>query len=216
MSRRIKIKHTKVDIAQTLGAAVAISAISNAAEAVASVTSTAGLAVGEFVVLDSKWSGARHKVVRIKAVVENVSVTLEGFNTTDTVKFPIGGGAGSLRKIVSWARFGDLKSYDRSGGETKFIDGTTIDDDTDVEVPNGRSASRLTLVVYDDADDEMPALVEAAERGELPVPLRIVAGVGVQTVASACWALGDAKKDGDWSVRQIVAAFACREQRYVS
>lgn len=214
---RLMVKHTKFDIAKTLGAAVAISAISNAAEAVASVASTTGLAVGNFVFLESSgWSGAKNKVLRIKALVENTSVTLEGFNTTDTVKFPAGGGASSLRKIVDWERISDIKSLDPSGGEAKFADGTTLDDEVDVEVPNGYSASRMTAVIYDDTSNTFPVTIEAAERGGVPVPMRVIAPNGAQLVNSANWSISAEPKfdNGHW-VRTISAALAARSQRYV-
>lgn len=216
MSRRIKVKYTKFDIAKTLGPAISISAVSNAAEAVASVADTTAVEVGDFVFIDSKWTGLRHRVARIKAIAAGASVTLEGVNTVDVIKYPPGAGAGTLRKIIDWERFGDIKSFDSAGGEAKFADGTTIDDENDIEIPNGRSAARLTLTVYDDADDTMPAVIEAAERAGTPVPMRMTAAAGVQTVVGAYWSISDGKADGDWVTRQVIAAYAARPQRYVA
>src|SRR5574337_409795 len=76
-------------IAATFGTSFTVSAISNATEAVATLSASHGVAANDIIVLSSGWNGADKKVQRAKTVSTN-DVTLEGFDTTKTTSYPPG------------------------------------------------------------------------------------------------------------------------------
>ncbi|MDN4061490.1 phage tail protein, partial [Massilia sp. YIM B02769] len=67
-------------VASVFATAVAITAASNAAEAVCTATNT--FAAGDFVEYTGGWSKANGRVFRLKAAT-GTSFTLEGLDTTD-------------------------------------------------------------------------------------------------------------------------------------
>jgi len=80
-------------VATAFAAAVSITAITNAAEAVASAANT--FAVGDFVEYTGGWSKANGRVFRVK-LATGTTFTLEGLDTTDTSLFPAGAGVGTM------------------------------------------------------------------------------------------------------------------------
>lgn len=88
-----------VDLAATYGNSVIITAISNAATAV--VTAAAhGLSDGDYVEITSGWLGLNGRIFRVDNTTTG-TFELEGINTTDTNRYPSGGGAGSLREVAT-------------------------------------------------------------------------------------------------------------------
>ena len=90
----------KFSIAKTYASSVSMTALTNAAEAVATLGAGHGVVVGDYLELTSGWGLLNGKVVRAKTVVTN-DVTLEGINTVSTTKFPTGTGIGSIRRITA-------------------------------------------------------------------------------------------------------------------
>ena len=90
-----------VAIASTYGAAVNMTAITNANPAVATLAAAHGVVVGEFVeVTTSGWGRIQGRLFRVSAVSTN-DVTLEGLNTTSTAAYPALGGTGTVRRITA-------------------------------------------------------------------------------------------------------------------
>ena len=86
-----------VHIASGKAAAKNVTAATNAAEAVLTVAAH-GLTAGDYVVVTSGWGSLNGRVFRVKAA-DTGTVTLEGADTTNTDKYPAGGGVGKIEKI---------------------------------------------------------------------------------------------------------------------
>src|SRR5438067_2230595 len=105
-------------VAAAYAASIAVTAATNATEAVLT-TAANTYAAGDFLEFTSGWSKANGRVFRAKAP-GSTSVTLEGFDTSDTVQFPAGAGVGSLRKITTWQSIVQVLGCDVSGGDAKY------------------------------------------------------------------------------------------------
>lgn len=206
---------TAVSIAKTYGAAVNVSAITNAAEAVATLAAGHSVVVGDYVEVNSGWDLADKRIVRVKTVVTN-DVTLEGMDTTSTTKYPSGAGVGSVRRITAWSQLSQLKDMSASGGDQQFADITSISDRTAKQVPTIRSAVSMTLTAYDDPNLAWYGDVTKASDASTPYGLQMVFPNGSKLVANAYWSIqkvpGVTKNEALTS--QISLAYAADPIRY--
>ena len=90
-----KTSGTQFAIGSTYGSASNMTAITNANPAVATLAGGHSVVVNDFIELTSGWDLANGRIFRVSAVATN-DVTLEGFNATDTSKYPAGTGTGTI------------------------------------------------------------------------------------------------------------------------
>ncbi|MDN4040195.1 phage tail tube protein [Massilia sp. YIM B02443] len=149
-------------IASAFAAAVSITAITNANEAVASATNT--FAAGEYVEYTGGWSAANGRVFRLKAA-SGTTFTLEGLDTTDTSLFPAGQGTGTVRKITTWVPVTGVVGAEVSGGDGKTVEVPLLDSNMPVMLPDGFSATTVTLTTADDKSLPHHAALKAVSDG---------------------------------------------------
>lgn len=204
-------------IAKTYGASVTMSAIGNAAEAVATLGAGHGVSVGDFLEITSGWGHLNARIVRVKTVVTN-DVTLEGMNTSSTAKFPPGTGIGSIRRITAWDQISQVKDVSPSGGEQQFADATSIEDDVEVKIPTIKSARTMTLEVWDDPTLAWYATVSAADEAVVPTGLKILLSNGSVIVANAYWSLmrEPAIRKNEVLVTSLSLSYAAQSMRYAA
>ncbi len=178
----------KFSIAKTYGSSVSMTAVSNAAEAVATLAAGHGVIVGDWLELTSGWGLLNGKIIRVKAVATN-DVTLEGFNTLSTAKFPTGTGIGSIRRITAWDQLSQIKDVNPGGGDQQFADATDLDNDVEVKMPTIKSARTLTLEFYDDPTLAWYATVMAASDAIVPTAILIQPPNGSKIANNAYWGL---------------------------
>lgn len=106
---------SRVYVANKYGKDVEFSAASNATEAVLTVTASSGIKAGDIVQVVSGWK-RMSGVFRVK-VAADTSVTLEGVDTTDIDRFPVGGGKGTLKTIQEWEVMPQVMTLSTEGGE---------------------------------------------------------------------------------------------------
>ena len=138
---------SQVFIEQTrAGTEIEASAVSNAADPVATVTSTTGIAIGDYVmVTESVWAALKNRVLRVKAVSTDASITLEGDKSTSTVdlnKYPAGG-ASTIVKITSWIEIPCVSDITKSGGEQQYYTKQCLSDDREKQIPTYKSATSI-------------------------------------------------------------------------
>jgi len=134
-------------VASAFAAAVSITAITNATEAVATATNT--FAAGDYFEYTGGWSKANGRVFRAKAA-SGTSFTFEGLDTSDTSLFPVGAGVGTVRKITTWTPVTGVVSAEISGGDGKNVEVPLLDSDMPVMLPDGFTATTVTLTTADD------------------------------------------------------------------
>lgn len=179
---------TGVDIAKTYGTAIAMTALSNATEAVATLAAGHGLIVGDIVEIASGWQRLDKRIARVKAVATN-DVTLENINTTSTTLYPIGSGTGSVREITAWEEIIGARDVSASGGEQQFADITTLADVIERQVPTVRSALALQMtVMYDPALPWFATVVGVSETSSI-AGLRMRFPNGSKIFGNGYWSL---------------------------
>ena len=177
--------------AQTYGTSKNMTAITNAAEAVATLEASHGVAAGDYVELTSGWGRLNGRIVRAKTVATN-DVTLDGINTTNTTLYPAGLGTGTVRKITpatGLINMSQVNLINTSGGEMGFEDMTCIDDVQGKEAPTIPGPTRLTLTVFDDPTLAWAAVLQAAADATTPLAFRLRYPNGVMQLFNAYVAL---------------------------
>lgn len=150
------------DFAATYSAPVAITAISNATEAVVSAAGHT-FEEGDIVVITNGWVRVTGRAFRVGTVVASTSFTLKGLNTSDVSKYPAGISAGSAKTVETWVNIPQITEVASSGGEPQFYTFGFLDESDDRQIPTTRSPSTLTLTVADDPSQPFVPVVEEAD-----------------------------------------------------
>jgi hypothetical protein len=212
---------TQVNIASSYGASVAMTAVSNSANSTTSANATLasshGVIVGDFLELSSGWDPLHGRIVRVSAVSTN-DVTLESVFTNNTTTYPPGSGTGSIRRITAWLGISQITaSISVSGGEQQFADVTTLTDSTQKQIPTVRSPVQVTLPVYDDPALAWYATVRTASEGAIATAMRMIFPNGSRLVANAYWSLQQVPTIEDSTLRASIAlSFVANPTRYAT
>jgi len=187
----IKAQGLQLAIASTIGTNVTMSAITNAAEAVATLGSGHAIVQGDVFEVTSGWKRLDKMVVRAKTVATN-DVTLEGVNTASTTDYPAGSGTGTIREITAWTTVSQLKRDVQSGGGGfQFADSTTLDDVRTQQVPILAQGVQLTFNPFWDPSLAWFSVVKAAARAGTLYPYRITLASGAKIYGNAYWGFSD-------------------------
>lgn len=208
---------TLVAIASTYGASVNMTAITNAAAAVATLAVGHGVTVGDFLEVTSGWDRLNGRIVRVSAVATN-DVTLEGINTTSTSLYPAGTGAGTIRRITAWTNLSQVTSgISVSGGEQQFADITTLTDRTQKQIPTVRGAVSVTLPTFDDPSLAWYSTVQSASDTAVATAVRMIFPNNSRLVANAYWSLQAVPTIEDSTLRgSISLSFVADPTRYAT
>lgn len=142
---------SRVYVQKSKDAAMDFNKITNAKEAVVTLQTGHGLAVGDEVIVTSGWSKINYVVAKI-AKINNADVSLGNINTTDTKIFPAGeGGKGTLTKITAWERLPQVKEVSTEGGEQQFTQIQFLDDDIERQLPTIKSAKSKSFTIAHDS-----------------------------------------------------------------
>lgn len=206
---------TTASIASTYGAVKAMSAVSNANPAVATLEASHGVIVGDIIHVTSGWDLLNNRVVRVSAVATN-DVTLEGVDTSDTDLYPSGSGTGSVREVTAWTEITQItRNFNVSGGEQQYADISTLKNRDDQRLPTSRTAVDVTLPVYDDPALTWYGVVNSADAIETGG--RFVYPNGSRTLFSGFFTVGQVATVEDSTLRNAVnVSFAARPIRYAT
>ncbi len=145
---------SRVSVAKAYQAAITFTAASNATECELTVASAAGVLAGDVVQVSSGWIKLDNMVLRVKSVT-TTKIVLEAFDTTDTKKFPVGTGAGTLRKIDSWITMPQVMTLSTEGGDQQSFSIQFMEDDKARTIPTFKNA---VVQVYTFAHDPLLAI----------------------------------------------------------
>jgi hypothetical protein len=206
---------TVAAIASTYGASAAMSAITNAAEAVATLAGGHGVVVGDYLEVTSGWDRLNARIVRAKTVVTN-DVTFETINTTSTTNYPAGTGTGSIRRITAWTNLSQLTAQiSVSGGDINFSDITTLVDAIQKQIPTTRNPVSVSMPFFDDPSLGWYATVSAANDAATATGFRLSFPNSSKLVANAYWSLQTVPTIEDNTLRaKVDVAFASAPVRY--
>lgn len=163
----------KLSLAATLGPVVPTTAVSNAAEAIAQVSGTADIDVGDIVIIGaSGWLKLDQRVARVKAFAAG-AVTLEDIDTSNVELFPAGAGIGNLQKVLTWQQIPQVTAFDSSGGDQNFANVEFLDDDQQRQIPTTKSPQSISITAADDPTSPHGAVLEAADAIRAIRPLQL-------------------------------------------
>ncbi|WP_280191192.1 phage tail tube protein [Delftia sp. PS-11] len=210
----------RIAVATSIAAKKAISAITNAAEAVC--TSTAhGLQVGDIVVITSGWGRINGLVFRVKAVPTADTFTLEGrkANTSNTSLYTPGGGIGSFQKALTWVDVVQILSNNTSGGDPKKVAYRYMESENEQELNDGFSPVSRSLEIDADAIDTpgYQALEDLSASGADTIQ-RVTMRAGAVSFLACTVALNDEVLMQDGQVNRVKVDFSGkgRSTRYAS
>lgn len=161
-----------VAIASGYGTSKTMSAVSNAAEAVATLEASHGVVEGDFIEVTSGWSRLDSKIVRAGTVSTN-DVNLEGINTSSTSVYPAAGGTGSVREITGWTQLSQILESSSTGGEQQFLDYQFLEADAAKRIPTFKAPAGLTFRVADDPTLAGYVLAKTANDDREPRAVRV-------------------------------------------
>ena len=122
---------------------------------------------GDYVEVTSGWSKLTDRVVRVDGSASGV-FDLEGIDTTKTNLFPVGGGAGSARKVTGWTQLAQITGSTSSGGEQNFLNYQFLEADSEKRIPTTKTAAGIEFTVAD--VPTLPGYILAKEANDDRVP----------------------------------------------
>lgn len=166
-----------VAIASGYGASKAMTAISNATEAVATLEASHGVVENDYLEVTSGWSRLNARIVRADSVATN-DVTFEDINTSSTTRYPAGSGTGSVREISGWTQLAQIIGSTSEGGEQQFVNYQLLEADAEVRIPTTKSPAGITFTVADDPTLAGYIIAQTANDDRLPRAIRITLSNG--------------------------------------
>lgn len=210
---------TTIFVASVFASALSFSAASNASECVLTMASTTGLSNGDFVEVTSGWGRLNLRAFRIKSVVANTSITLEGCDTTSTTFFPVGSGAGSVRKVTTWQQITMVTGVSSSGGDPVSVEFKYIESDVRYKINDGFNGTDYSLTIDADAVSTAGyAALKTLTDVQTNTILRVITRSGQIQLIPGTVALNESVQMNDGQINTVTAAISGnnRTTRYAS
>lgn len=206
-----------IAIASTYGASKAMSVITNAAEAVATLEAGHGISPGDYMEVTSGWDRLNSRVVRAKAVNTN-DITFEDIDTSSTTRYPAGTGIGSIREITAWTNLSQVQGVEPGGGEQQYADITTIADQIQKQIPTTRAPVTVSMTVFDDPALAYYAVVRTASESSTATGVKFTFPNSSKLVANAYWSLQTTPTIGSNAplTARIDLSYAAEPTRYAT
>lgn len=159
-----------ISLASGYSTADTVTAVTNAAPPVATVTNT--FSTGDICEVTSGWAHLNSKIVRLSAVT-GTTVDYENIDTTSTSTYPAGAGTGSIRKVTGWTPIQQVTTVTAQGGVQQFLKYQFLELDIQQQIPTIKDAAALELKVADDPTLAGYILAAAANDDRLPRAVRV-------------------------------------------
>jgi|SRR3990170_6064920 len=181
---------TIVAYASTYGASKDMTAVTNANPAVATLEASHGVIVNDILEMSSAWPDLDDKILRASVVSTN-DVSLEGFSTASTTKFPAGTGTGTVREITAFTNIAQITGFTSEGGDPVFLDYQFLNELRQRQIPLSKSPMRINIVLADDITLAQQAAIKAIEDAGVPVAMRITLPNGAKIYCNGYWTISD-------------------------
>lgn len=181
---------TIVAIATTYGAVKAMSAVTNANPGVATLEASHGIIVNDIMEMSSGWPDLDDKILRCSVLSTN-DVTLEGFSTANTTKYPAGTGTGSVREITAWTNIAQILTIATEGGEPRYLDYQFLNELNQRRIPLSKSPLNLTLTLADDITLAQQATIRAVEEAGIPTAMRLTLPNSSKIFLNGYWTMSN-------------------------
>lgn len=158
-------------IASAYGAAIPVTALSNANPAVATAAAH-DLSDGDIIAVTSGWTRLNDRAARVANSLTG-TFALERINTLNTQPYPAGSGVGSVREVTAFVEISQITDVATSGGDQQFLTFGFLADDDDRQLPTTKNPISMAVTVADDPDQPYVAVVEAADEDKVARVLRL-------------------------------------------
>lgn len=174
MAKRLALPNgATVQIATAFAAPKAFTAITNASPPVLTAAAH-GLTADDYVMVESSWCEIDGRAFKV-GVTDVDTVTLVGANTTNTTKYPAGGGVpGNLLEVTGWTDLPCITDSSMTGGEAQFTEVACLQEDSPTNLPNGFSAATMSFTVSDDDGSAAIGIIEALSEDQEMSVIRVV------------------------------------------
>jgi Phage tail tube protein, TTP len=208
---------TIVAYASTYGSAKTMSAVTNANPAVATLEASHGVIVNDIMEMSSGWPELDDKILRASVVSTN-DVTLEGFTTANTTKFPAGSGTGTVREITAWTNLSQILSIAVEGGDPQYLDYQFLNELQKRRIPLAKAPLNLTLELADDITLAQQAAILAIEQAAVPVAMKLTLPNSSKVYMNGYWTITNLPKiqTGQINTRTIGFALTSLPTEYSS
>lgn len=160
-----------ISMASTYGSATAFTVLSNANPAVMTIVGHS-FTSGDILEVRSGWSALDQRILRVDDELTD-TFELESFNSSDTAKYPAGGGLGTVREITAWTQITQILESTSQGGEQQFATYGFLEDSKERQLPTVKSAESLVLSIGDDQTLPWYDLMVTADEDRLPRAIRV-------------------------------------------
>ena len=198
---------TVVAFASAFAAIKTMSAVANANPGVATLEASHGVIVNDIIEMSSGWPDLDDKILRISAVSLN-DVTLEGFSTANTTKYPAGTGTGSVREISAWTNLSQILSVAVEGGEPQYLDYQFLNELQKRRIPLAKSPLNLTFDLADDITLAQNASLRTIEDAGVPVAMRLTLPNSTKIYLNGYWSLANLPKLANGQINARTLGFA--------
>lgn len=195
-----------ISIAATYGSAIPFTALSNAAPPVASSVAH-GLLDNDVIEVKSGWGALSDRVVLADQLTVD-TFALKGIDATSTTRYPVAGGLGSVRKILTWTQIAQVTESASSGGEQQYVQWVYLEDGVQRQKPTFKNARSLQLTLADDETLPCYPLLRAADDDGLQRAIRVQLPSGGSIYYNMFVSFNDEPKLTANEIMAVVATFS--------
>ena len=208
---------SKLFLSIAYGAAVAVSAVTNADPAVATTSATHGLDDRKEFIFTSGWEDANNRVFRADNAAGS-ALDIEGLDSTNLSRFTEGGGIGSIKPITGWQEIQQVLNPSSTGGDPKYATVEPLASLNDFQIPTGFTAQSITIPIGDDASLPGYKALKKASEERLLCALKVLKPNGNVNYFYGYAALNEMPSLTKGQVDTVTATFAPQGQttRYAS
>lgn len=179
-----------LSVGSAFGAALAISAISNASPAVADLPADHGLTAGKLGILKVNWGRLLGKVAKVQSV-SGAHVTLTGIDTDNENLFVPGGGVGTFTEITAFTTLPKVTNFKVDGGEQQYETNQWLDSEVEEQERTIRSAKKLGFQIKDDPEAAWYPVLKRLSDEEVETAFRLSLKNGRSIFYSGVLSVGD-------------------------
>lgn len=177
---------SQIFIGVNMGEPISATQISNADNPVFTTENTQSIKKGAYVLIETSSCGKLvSRVLRVKEVSDNASVTLEGVSTKDTNAFPEGQNTATFREVKSWVEVPCVQDLAQDGGEQQYYTYQCLADEQEQQLPTYKSAVFLTYTFAHEYDNPIYQILRKAEESGDVTALRMYVPKAKEM---RCWA----------------------------
>lgn len=173
-----------------LGTSKTMSAVSNAAPAVATLETGHGVATGDVILLGSGWELLNGLIVEAGTVAGD-TVPLLGTNAASITRNPPGTGIGNIQEVTSWTEILEATEFSIKSGSQEFRDRQPLSARTKRKLPTVRGAAEGSFKILNDIGAAHFVAISAASDSGDPAPIKVLLPNGGRRYGYAWWSLDE-------------------------